>query len=210
MYDVLAQQELDRTGKEEGPGKLNQFAAFLHFVQHCFFFIITLVGFWSEFEFPLILQISFIIRDEVEKYNRSGVNAIQHDPDLKRLYSAGRDSIIRIWDTHTKKVNIKWNSFTRSMSVCECRAYCIPCHVGPLELLCCEIGLFNIGLAMDRQSAHQSSQTPTQSWYLHLSKWLRNHPLYLSQQDMSRLKIWTDSSPSLRTMVNKGIPEILL
>lgn len=51
------------------------------------------------------LQISFIIRDEVEKYNRSGVNAIQHDPDLKRLYSAGRDSIIRIWDTRTKKVS---------------------------------------------------------------------------------------------------------
>ncbi|XP_052718579.1 WD repeat-containing protein 48-like [Crassostrea angulata] len=49
------------------------------------------------------VQISFIIRDEVEKYNRSGVNAIQHDPDLKRLYSAGRDSIIRIWDTRTKK-----------------------------------------------------------------------------------------------------------
>ena len=40
----------------------------------------------------------------------------------------------------------KGYSFTRSMSVCEYRAYCIPCHVGPLELLCCEIGLSNIGL----------------------------------------------------------------
>ncbi|XP_011452468.3 WD repeat-containing protein 48 isoform X1 [Magallana gigas] len=48
-------------------------------------------------------QISFIIRDEIEKYNRSGVNAIQYDPDLQRLYSAGRDSIIRIWDTQAKE-----------------------------------------------------------------------------------------------------------
>lgn len=55
----------------------------------------------------LYFQISFIIRDEIEKYNRSGVNAIQYDPDLQRLYSAGRDSIIRIWDTHAKEVCFK-------------------------------------------------------------------------------------------------------
>lgn len=55
----------------------------------------------------LYFQISFIIRDEIEKYNRSGVNAIQYDPDLQRLYSAGRDSIIRIWDTQAKEVCVK-------------------------------------------------------------------------------------------------------
>ncbi|XP_062585937.1 WD repeat-containing protein 48-like [Saccostrea cucullata] len=49
------------------------------------------------------VQVSFVIRDEVEKYNRSGVNALQYDPALRRLYSAGRDSIIRIWNTQTNK-----------------------------------------------------------------------------------------------------------
>ena len=43
--------------------------------------------------------ISYVIRDNrVEKYHRSGVNALQYDPELKRLYTAGRDSIIRIWN----------------------------------------------------------------------------------------------------------------
>ncbi|XP_076056582.1 WD repeat-containing protein 48 [Oratosquilla oratoria] len=44
------------------------------------------------------VQISFVIRDEVEKFHRSSVNALQYDPYLQRLYSAGRDSIIRIWN----------------------------------------------------------------------------------------------------------------
>lgn len=46
--------------------------------------------------------ISYVIRDNrIEKYHRSGVNALQYDPELKRLYTAGRDSIIRIWnDSH--------------------------------------------------------------------------------------------------------------
>lgn len=47
---------------------------------------------------------SFVIRDEVERCHRSGVNALQFDPYLCRLYSAGRDSIIRIWNTRTNKV----------------------------------------------------------------------------------------------------------
>ena len=43
--------------------------------------------------------ISYVLRDNrVEKYHRSGVNALQYDPELKRLYTAGRDSIIRIWN----------------------------------------------------------------------------------------------------------------
>ena len=53
----------------------------------------------------MFLQVSFVIRDEVERQHRSGVNALQFDPILNRLYSAGRDSIIRIWNTCSKKVD---------------------------------------------------------------------------------------------------------
>ena len=45
-----------------------------------------------------------MIRDEVERRHRSGVNSLKHDPTLNRLYSAGRDSIIRIWNTKNMKV----------------------------------------------------------------------------------------------------------
>ena len=45
------------------------------------------------------IHVSYVIRDEVEKLNRFGVNALQYDPQLNRLYSAGRDGIIRIWNT---------------------------------------------------------------------------------------------------------------
>ncbi|KAG5842039.1 hypothetical protein ANANG_G00173430 [Anguilla anguilla] len=46
------------------------------------------------------VQVSYVIRDEVEKYNRNGVNALQLDPALNRLFTAGRDSIIRIWSVN--------------------------------------------------------------------------------------------------------------
>ncbi|XP_064653169.1 WD repeat-containing protein 48-like isoform X2 [Lineus longissimus] len=49
------------------------------------------------------VQVSFVIRDEVERCHRSGVNALQFDQSLNRLYSAGRDSIIRIWNTKNTK-----------------------------------------------------------------------------------------------------------
>ncbi|XP_041360801.1 WD repeat-containing protein 48-like [Gigantopelta aegis] len=49
------------------------------------------------------VQVSFVMRDEVERHHRSGVNAVQFDPLLNRLYTAGRDSIVRIWNTHTNK-----------------------------------------------------------------------------------------------------------
>ncbi|XP_074655956.1 WD repeat-containing protein 48-like [Tubulanus polymorphus] len=45
------------------------------------------------------VQVSFVIRDEVERCHRSGINSLQYDPVLHRLYSAGRDSIVRIWNT---------------------------------------------------------------------------------------------------------------
>ncbi|XP_016092336.1 WD repeat-containing protein 48-like [Sinocyclocheilus grahami] len=49
------------------------------------------------------VQVSYVIRDEVEKYNRNGVNALQLDPALNRLFTAGRDSIIRIWSINQHK-----------------------------------------------------------------------------------------------------------
>ncbi|KAL3311262.1 WD repeat-containing protein 48, partial [Cichlidogyrus casuarinus] len=44
------------------------------------------------------VQVSFMIRDEVEPLNRFGVNSLQLDTFCNRLYTAGRDSIIRIWN----------------------------------------------------------------------------------------------------------------
>ncbi|XP_054266691.1 WD repeat-containing protein 48-like [Macrosteles quadrilineatus] len=49
------------------------------------------------------VQVSFVIRDEVEKQHRAGVNSLQYDPTLQRLYSAGRDSIIRTWNCKQPK-----------------------------------------------------------------------------------------------------------
>ena len=48
---------------------------------------------------------SYVIRDEEERRHRSGVNSLKYDPMLNRLYSAGRDSIIRIWNTKNMKVS---------------------------------------------------------------------------------------------------------
>ncbi|CAG2165787.1 unnamed protein product, partial [Oppiella nova] len=48
------------------------------------------------------VSVSYVIREEVEKYHRSGVNSLQLDPHSGRLYSAGRDSIIRIWNTRNQ------------------------------------------------------------------------------------------------------------
>ena len=50
-------------------------------------------------------QVSYVIRDEIEEYHRSGVNSLQHDEYSCRLYSAGRDSIIRIWDMDNSEVD---------------------------------------------------------------------------------------------------------
>ena len=50
--------------------------------------------------------VSFTIRNEVEPKNRLGVNALQFDPKLKRLFSAGRDSIIRCWNVQDERVSV--------------------------------------------------------------------------------------------------------
>ncbi|XP_022912484.2 WD repeat-containing protein 48 homolog [Onthophagus taurus] len=42
------------------------------------------------------VQVSMVICDVEERRHRSGVNALQFDPMLNRLYSAGRDSLIRV------------------------------------------------------------------------------------------------------------------
>ncbi|KAJ7369431.1 WD repeat-containing protein 48, partial [Desmophyllum pertusum] len=49
------------------------------------------------------VTVSFVIRDEEEPLHRSGVNALQLDKNTGRLYSAGRDSIIRCWNTDVDK-----------------------------------------------------------------------------------------------------------
>lgn len=63
-----------------------------------------------------LYQVSYVIRDEVEKYNRNGVNALQLDPALNRLFTAGRDSIIRIWSVYQHKVNPLYVSSSRIMT----------------------------------------------------------------------------------------------
>lgn len=45
-----------------------------------------------------MFQVSFVVRDEQEPKHRAGVNSLQYDPNMERLFSAGRDSIIRTWD----------------------------------------------------------------------------------------------------------------
>lgn len=44
-------------------------------------------------------QVSFVIRDEEERRHKNGVSSLQLDPTQGRLYSAGRDGIIRVWNT---------------------------------------------------------------------------------------------------------------
>lgn len=44
------------------------------------------------------VSISYVIRESGDRCHRAGVNSLQYDPTFERLYSAGRDSTIRIWD----------------------------------------------------------------------------------------------------------------
>ncbi|KAI2805170.1 WD repeat-containing protein 48 [Blomia tropicalis] len=52
------------------------------------------------------VTLSYVIRSEQERYHRSGVNSLQFDPQFGRLYSAGRDSIIRIWNVYNPKTKV--------------------------------------------------------------------------------------------------------
>lgn len=52
------------------------------------------------------ISISYVIREKEERLHRAGVNALQYDPYLDRLYSAGRDSVIRIWGFSYESSNL--------------------------------------------------------------------------------------------------------
>ncbi|ETN72792.1 WD domain, G-beta repeat protein [Necator americanus] len=43
------------------------------------------------------MKVSFIIRDENEHRHRAAVSALQYDASTGRLFSAGNDTIIRLW-----------------------------------------------------------------------------------------------------------------
>lgn len=58
------------------------------------------------------MQVSFVIRDAEEKQHRNGVNALQLDQNNGKLYSAGRDAIIRVWNT---KETESQNKYIKSM-----------------------------------------------------------------------------------------------
>ena len=53
----------------------------------------------GSFQLKRKVAVSFSIRNEVEPQNRLGINALQYDPKLNRLFTAGRDSIIRCWNS---------------------------------------------------------------------------------------------------------------
>lgn len=48
-------------------------------------------------------QVAYVIRNEVEEKHRAGVNSLQYDPLLQRIFTAGRDSIIRVWNCRSGK-----------------------------------------------------------------------------------------------------------
>lgn len=73
---------------------------------------ITLLLISSSF---LFTQVSFVIRDAEEKRHRNGVNALQLDPINGRLYSAGKDAIIRVWDSTVANQNASHEPYIQSM-----------------------------------------------------------------------------------------------
>lgn len=56
------------------------------------------------------ISLSYVIRSEQEPSHRSGINSLQYDPHLERLYTAGRDSIIRIWNLYNNNNNPSANT----------------------------------------------------------------------------------------------------
>lgn len=59
-------------------------------------------------------QLSFVIRDAEEPKHRNGVNALQLDKNNGRLYSAGKDAIIRVWNTGNTQSQYQ-NEYLHSM-----------------------------------------------------------------------------------------------
>ncbi|KAL5289332.1 WDR48 family protein [Megaselia abdita] len=54
------------------------------------------------------MNVSFVIRDSEEKQHRNGINSLQIDQNTGKLYSAGRDAIIRVWNTKNIDSNEKY------------------------------------------------------------------------------------------------------
>ena len=52
------------------------------------------------------IVVSYTLRDEFEPKNRLGINALQFDNKVNRLFTAGRDSIIRCWNPDGEKVSL--------------------------------------------------------------------------------------------------------
>lgn len=59
------------------------------------------------------VTVSYVLRDEEEPLNRSGVNVLRIDPATQHLYTAGRDSIIRCWDISSQDDYVRERSDTR-------------------------------------------------------------------------------------------------
>ncbi|VDD75385.1 unnamed protein product [Mesocestoides corti] len=57
--------------------------------------------------------LSLVLRAKEERRNRFGVNSLDYDPYQKRLYTAGRDSVIRVWDT--KRQSVSEDPYIQSM-----------------------------------------------------------------------------------------------
>lgn len=61
--------------------------------------------------------VSFVIREVEEPLNRAGVNTLCMDPANQVLCTAGRDSVIRVWDTqNSDKGRIQVNTLAVVMS----------------------------------------------------------------------------------------------
>ncbi|KAK5985520.1 WD repeat-containing protein 48 [Trichostrongylus colubriformis] len=56
------------------------------------------------------MKISFIIRDENEHRHRAAVSALQYDASTGRLFSAGNDTIIRLWKVPSAGTKEAWPS----------------------------------------------------------------------------------------------------
>lgn len=59
------------------------------------------------------ITVSYIIRDKDEHSHRSGINSLTYDTNLERLYTAGRDSVIRIWDFSQDDQDIHSNNVSK-------------------------------------------------------------------------------------------------
>nr|CDJ97998.1 WD40 repeat domain containing protein [Haemonchus contortus] len=56
------------------------------------------------------MKVSFIIRDENENRHRAAVSALQYDSSTGRLFSAGNDTIIRLWKVPVSGTKEAWPS----------------------------------------------------------------------------------------------------